>query len=305
MEHAWPTNDWRTFLAHSLELKHSWGKKPEQKAREKEYNHEYYEKNKERILAARKKHGDSNYSGNSTVEGDEGTEYEGNTYGNIGDEERTLEELMKLNAEMGGYDEAAMENIRQHNENILKNISALEENVNEYIATHPDMSEEQKKQVFASYQDQVNKAMDLALDLRKDSTKEYLRSIGIVPNGSSDKKASSESSSGSSSSSSSSKSESSSSSSSSKKTSSSEEDNRPWWEKADDKHASAKNASKKAAGSKALSSQAKAYDQEHGNRYDDPDSTNRRAANRAADLNGEDDRDARIGAERKKRGLNR
>lgn len=29
-------------------LQHSWGKKPEQKAREKEYNHQYYLKNKEK-----------------------------------------------------------------------------------------------------------------------------------------------------------------------------------------------------------------------------------------------------------------
>lgn len=33
-------NDYRSYL------EHSWGKKPEQKAKEKEYNHSYYEKNK-------------------------------------------------------------------------------------------------------------------------------------------------------------------------------------------------------------------------------------------------------------------
>lgn len=35
-------NDWRDYLAHS------WGKKPEQKAREKAYNHEYYQQHKDK-----------------------------------------------------------------------------------------------------------------------------------------------------------------------------------------------------------------------------------------------------------------
>lgn len=39
------------FLA---ELKHSWGDTPEQKAKEKQYNHEYYEKHKAERKAARK-----------------------------------------------------------------------------------------------------------------------------------------------------------------------------------------------------------------------------------------------------------
>lgn len=34
-------------------LSHSWGKNPEQKQREKEYNHEYYEKHKSEIRAQR------------------------------------------------------------------------------------------------------------------------------------------------------------------------------------------------------------------------------------------------------------
>lgn len=255
----WPTNDWRTYLSHSLELRHSWGKKPEQKAREKEYNHEYYEKNKERILAARKKHGDTGYSGKYFKDDDDSN---GGGSASIDTEDKSLEELMKLNDEMGGYDEEAMKNIRQHNQNILDNISALTKNVNDYIAAHPEMSAEQRKQVMDNYQSQVDKAMDLALDLRKDSTKEYLRSIGIVPNGSSGKKSSETSSSGSGSSGSSSKSEEKSS--SSNKSSSSKEDDRPWWEKADDKYNKKKKPKGLAdtAGSKTLHTQAYAYEQE-------------------------------------------
>lgn len=190
-------NDWRSYLAHSLELKHSWGKKPEQKAKEKAYNHEYWEKNKERIMAQRKKHGDSNYSGHSRVKGEEGTEYAGKDFVNISDEEGILLDLMKQNEAMGGYDAAAMENIKQHNQNILKNITLLSEKVSDYLADHPDFTEAQREEVFKSFQDQVNKAMDMAIDLRKDSSKGYLNDIGIKPNGSSGKKSSGGSGSGS------------------------------------------------------------------------------------------------------------
>ena len=46
-------NDWRNYSEDSLE--HSWGKKPEQKQREREYNHEYWEAHKDEILARRKR----------------------------------------------------------------------------------------------------------------------------------------------------------------------------------------------------------------------------------------------------------
>ena len=47
MEEYYGHNDWRDYLAHS------WGDSPKQKAREKEYNHEYWLKNKERLLKKR------------------------------------------------------------------------------------------------------------------------------------------------------------------------------------------------------------------------------------------------------------
>lgn len=43
-------NDWRDYV-----LAHSWGKRPEQKKREKEYNSEYYQEHKEEILANQRK----------------------------------------------------------------------------------------------------------------------------------------------------------------------------------------------------------------------------------------------------------
>lgn len=46
---SYSTNDYRSYL------EHSWGKKPEQKAREKEYNHQYYEAHKNNRPVSRKK----------------------------------------------------------------------------------------------------------------------------------------------------------------------------------------------------------------------------------------------------------
>lgn len=46
-------NDWRNYSEDSLE--HGWGTSPEQKKREREYNHEYWEAHKDEILARRKR----------------------------------------------------------------------------------------------------------------------------------------------------------------------------------------------------------------------------------------------------------
>lgn len=189
-------NDWWSFLSHSHEmaLAHSWGTKPEQKAAEKAYNKEYYEKNKERILAARKKHGDKAYEGRKIESQDD-------IKSRMDDETSDLEELMKKNAEAGGYSDEVMENIRKHNQNILDNIKALTEKVNGYINDNPNMSSEQKSELLKSLSDQINKAREQALDLSKESSHDYLKDLGAErSSSSSSSKKSSSGSSGSSSS---------------------------------------------------------------------------------------------------------
>ena len=121
-------NDWWSYLAHS------WGNKPEQKAHEKEYNHEYYERNKERILAARKAHGDEDHKGEEFKTDD-------NLDDRIVSEVEELEKLMEINADLGGYPDDVMENIKQHNQNIIDNIKALSDKVGGYMKDNPSMSE--------------------------------------------------------------------------------------------------------------------------------------------------------------------
>lgn len=156
-------NDWWSFLSHSHErsLAHSWGKKPEQKAAEKEYNHEYYEKNKERILAARKKNGDTDHHGKDF---DSEDDIDPNS------ETKELEDLVRANEGKEGDSDA----VRQHNQNIIDNIKALSDKVKSYIKDNPEMSSEQRSQLLASLRDQIDRAKDLALNLDSKSTKQYL-----------------------------------------------------------------------------------------------------------------------------------
>lgn len=235
---SYTENDWWSFLSHSHErsLAHSWGTKPEQKQAEKEYNHEYYEKNKERILAARKKHGDKAYEGRKIESQDD-------IKSRMDDETSDLEELMKKNAEAGGYSDEVMENIRKHNQNILDNIKALTEKVNGYINDNPNMSSEQKSELLKSLSDQINKAREQALDLSKESSHDYLKELGAERSSSGSSKSSKSSkSSESSSSSTSSESKKEESNNSEKKPvgRSSSNDDTPWWKKGDEKYNNAK-----------------------------------------------------------------
>lgn len=158
-------NDWWSYL------QHSWGTKPEQKQAEKNYNHEYYERNKERILAARKKFGDKDHKGEEFKDTD-------NLDEKMVSEVEELEKLMEINADLGGYSDEMMANIKQHNQNIIDNIKALSDKVSGYMKDNPSMSAEQKKEMLASLREQIDKAKDMAIDLRKDSSKEYLNGGG-------------------------------------------------------------------------------------------------------------------------------
>ena len=121
-------NDWRDYLS----LRHSWGKDPDDKAKEKKYNHEYWEEHKKEIMAKRKdregydsskkKHDEARKKNNEK-------DYEGK---DITDEasmdERLNEELeyiKKMIEANGGYSEGDMANITKHNEYIMANLTEL------------------------------------------------------------------------------------------------------------------------------------------------------------------------------------
>lgn len=178
-------NDWRDYLF----LKHSWGKDPDDKAKEKKYNHEYWEEHKEEIMkkrhdrdgydeakkahdSARKKNGEKDYEGKEIT--DEASM-----------DERLKEELeyiQKMIEQNGGYSEGDMANITKHNEYIMANLTEL---VKQAKADAGNMDASQKAELFKSITQQMNKAHELILDTSSQTSKDYLSNIGIKGTGTS------------------------------------------------------------------------------------------------------------------------
>lgn len=172
-------NDWRSYseARSGFMLAHSWGKKPEQKAREKEYNHDYYERNKELILARRKKHGDKDHTSKAIKDEDDSDQ-------RAKDNQTEVEELIRINAEIGGYPPEVMENIKKHNQNVIDNINAITKHVNDYLrANAGKLSSDEITKIRANLQSQVDKQRDMMLDLRKESTRGYLEDLGYKSSG--------------------------------------------------------------------------------------------------------------------------
>ena len=164
---SYPRNDWRTYLAHS------WGTSPDQKAKEKAYNHEYYEKHKQLLNSSRKKFGDKDTQRDAPGSIDDAwsrTEFDLEDIANI----------MAYNEEMGGYPPEVMENIKKHNRYIIDNITNLQQQVEDYLKKG-NISDAERQQVLAQANKEINAALDMVLDLRKDSTKEYLAQLGAKP----------------------------------------------------------------------------------------------------------------------------
>ncbi len=166
---SYPRNDWRTYLAHS------WGTSPDQKAKEKAYNHEYYEKHKQLLNSSRKKFGDKDTQRDAPVSLEDALKR--------GDFDLDdIAKLMSMNEELGGYSPEVMANIKLHNQYIMDNIKNLQQQVQQYLNEKgASISDAERQQVLAQMNKEVNAAMDMVLDLRKDSTREYLAQLGAKP----------------------------------------------------------------------------------------------------------------------------
>ena len=176
-------NDWRDYLAHS------WGKKPEQKAAEKKYNHEYWEEHKEEIMEkrrdrdgydeAKKKHDEARKAnGEKDYEGKEITD-EDSMDARLAEELEYIKKMIEAN---GGYSEGDMANITKHNEYIMANLTDL---VKQAKADASGMDAEQKAELFKKINEQMNKAHELILDTSSKTSQDYLSNIGIKGNGTS------------------------------------------------------------------------------------------------------------------------
>lgn len=194
-----------------LYFEHSWGKEPEQKAREKEYNHQYWEEHKEEIKAKRraKKNGQG---GSSSDSEDSRSDFERNRdillgrkkeNGEFDFEGREITDINSLNDRLNDeieYLKALMErngesgDIRQHNQNIIDNLQKLADQVKDEAK---NLDGDAAKSLFAAANKQFNSAHSLALDLSKKASNQYLDDIGYKRSSKSGSSSSSGSSSGS------------------------------------------------------------------------------------------------------------
>jgi hypothetical protein len=156
-------NDWRVYLAHRDEekSKYDWstGTNPP------DYNHDYYEKHKEEILAKRKSKDGAvrDFGGNGVgykAKTDDGKSYE--------NDEDWSDELT----------DEEKKNIQLHNEQVEKNISDLEKTVNDYItANKGKLSDDQISKLQKDLATQTEIAREQMISTKNSDDYDYMMSL--------------------------------------------------------------------------------------------------------------------------------
>lgn len=149
-------NDWRDYLEHKYDW--STGKNPP------DYNHDYYEKNKERILANRKGNGGVRDFGGSGV-GYKSKTDDGKSYNNDTDwaDELTDEELKNIDA---------------HNKQVEANIAQLTKTVNDYINANKDkLLPEQIKKLQSDLNTQTEIAREQMISTKNSDDYNYIMDL--------------------------------------------------------------------------------------------------------------------------------
>lgn len=153
-------NDWRYYLAHAeSKSKYDWstGKNPP------DYNHDYWEKNKEKILAKRKETaGVRDFGGNGVgykIKSDDGKSYEDTEdwSGELTDEEK--------------------KNLDAHNAQVEKNIADVTKTVEDYIKSHPDMSKEAIDKMRKDLQTQIEIAREQMISTKNSDDRNYMMDL--------------------------------------------------------------------------------------------------------------------------------
>lgn len=168
-------NDWRYYQGATLQ--HNWGTSPKMKAKEKEYNAKYYQEHRDEILANARKKNDSQ----EKFDDQEGYKFRGreirsedDLHKRASEEEDELARLIEENEKIGGYPPDVMENIKKHNEMVKENIEKLTATVNDYIKSHPNISQDEIDALADSVTKQVDRAHTQMIDLSSDSGKKYV-----------------------------------------------------------------------------------------------------------------------------------
>lgn len=149
-------NDWRDYLEHKYDW--STGKNPP------DYNHDYYEKNKERILANRKGNGGVRDFGGSGV-GYKSRSKDGSSYEDMDDWDSELTDEER-------------KNIDAHNKQVEANIAQLTKTVNDYINANKDkLSPEQIKKLQSDLNTQTEIAREQMISTKNSSDKAYIMDL--------------------------------------------------------------------------------------------------------------------------------
>ena len=166
-------NDWRYYLQHRAEKgksKYDWssGKNPP------DYNHDYWEKNKEEILAQRAKKAGKSVS---DVEKENVRDFGGKGVGykSRSKDGKSYEDRDDWSSELSDDEK---KNIEAHNKQIDENIANLKKTVEDYIAANKDkLGEEGIKKLRDNLQAQIDIANEQRISTKNSDDRDYIMGL--------------------------------------------------------------------------------------------------------------------------------
>ena len=154
-------NDWRYFLAHKEGSKYDWstGTNPP------EYNHDYWEKHKEEIMAKRRQK-----NGSVRTFGENGVGYKSRS-----EDKKSYENRDDYSNELTDDEK---KNIRAHNDQVQANIDSLTKSVNDYITANKDkLTSDQIAALRKDLATQVEIAREQMISTKNSDDYEYIKSL--------------------------------------------------------------------------------------------------------------------------------
>lgn len=176
LSHSYSFNDFRDYLEHKEGgSKYDWssGKNPS------DYNHDYYEKNKERILAQRAKR-----TGKSIEEvekesirdfGGHGVGYKAKKDNTTGEKDEDYEDTDDWSDEMTDDEK---KNVSAHNKTVEENIAAVTKTVHDFIERNKDkLSPDEVSNLMKSLDTQIDIAREQAINTKNSDDREYVMNL--------------------------------------------------------------------------------------------------------------------------------
>lgn len=176
LSHSYSFNDFRDYLEHKEGgSKYDWssGKNPS------DYNHDYYEKNKERILAQRAKNAGKSIEDVEKESirdfGGHGVGYKAKKEGTTGEKDEDYENDDDWSDELTDDEK---KNISSHNKTVEDNIAAVTKTVNDFLEKNKDkLSEKEVNALKESLKAQVNIAREQAINTKNSDDYDYMISL--------------------------------------------------------------------------------------------------------------------------------